>query len=546
MENGIKKNVLLSLVLAFSCIVFFSFYAYSAFQQSMRMHSRSFGIFFICTFMVSISVAVFYFVIGKIISDKLKSGQAIKSDEDKYWKLFENNPSPMMIFDKAANRFLDVNDAALKQYGYARKEFLSLNIRSIQPEEDRHIFFEKYKYLIDTDTNSSIAKHQRKDGSYVDVHITNRDIFFKNAKCMLVLANDITLLLKTQEENRRLAAVLENTSDFVTLADLEFKTIYVNKAARKIRQNDESEDLPQKGFLDYLPEEGRAYFTENIFPVAFVQGIWRGEAVWIGKDQKEIPVSQVMLIEKPWNGTSGFIASIARDISESKEKESEIKKMNEQLRALAASLQNIREEERLNMAREIHDDLGQQLTAIKIDVFWIAKKVQGDDEVSKRLNGIISLINETVKSVRKISTQLRPGILDDLGLIEALKWQAEEFKKRYEIAVDFVCNTDFLVLEQPMATGLFRIFQEALTNIARHANATLVKISLKIIDKELVLRIQDNGRGFEMYEVQAQKTLGLFGMKERTLMMGGQLEINSAPGKGAMLVISAPINNHEK
>jgi len=544
MESGLKKIVLLSLVLAFSCIVIFSFYAYSTFEQSIRMHSRSFGIFFMCTFMVSISGAVFCFAIGKIISNEVKSGQAIRADGDKYWKLFENNPSPMMIFNKATNRFLDVNNEALKQYGYARDEFLSLSIMSIQPEEDRNILFDKYKYLIATDESSSIVKHKRKDGSFVDVRITNRDIFFKNADCMLVLANDITVLLKTQEENRRLAAVLENTSDFVTLSDLEFKTIYANKAARKIRQNEESEDLSQKGFLDYLPAENRAYFTENIFPVAFVQGIWRGEATWIGKDQKEIPVSQVMLIEKPWNGTSGFIASIARDISETKGKESEIKKMNEQLRALAASLQNIREEERSNMAREIHDDLGQQLTAIKIDVSWIAKKIH-DDEVSKRLNGIISMINETVKSIRKISTQLRPGILDDLGLIEALKWQAEEFKKRYEIAVDFVCNKDRLVLDQPIATGLFRIFQEALTNIARHANATLVKISLRIIGQELVLHVQDNGIGFEMYEAQAQKTLGLFGMKERTLMMGGHLEINSAQGKGVSLEINVPINIQE-
>jgi signal transduction histidine kinase len=330
------------------------------------------------------------------------------------------------------------------------------------------------------------------------------------------------------------------------LSDFEFKIIYANKAARKIRQYEGSEDLAQKGFLDYLPAGGRAYFTENIFPVAFVQGVWRGEAVWIGKDQKQIPVSQVMIIEKPSNGKSGFIASIARDVSDTKEKESEIKKMNEQLRDLAASLQNIREEERSSIAREIHDDLGQQLTAIKIDVSWIAKKIQSADyEVRNKLNGIIPMINEAVKFIRKISTQLRPGILDDLGLIEALKWQTEEFRKRYEIAVDFVCNKDRLILDQRIATGLFRIFQEALTNIARHANATLVKISLSIIGKELVLCIQDNGRGFEMHEVQAQKALGLFGMKERILMMGGHLEIRSASGEGVMLAINVLINNQE-
>src|ERR1022692_3080654 len=155
------------------------------------------------------------------------------------------------------------------------------------------------------------------------------------------------------------------------------------------------------------------------------------------------------------------------------------------------------------------------------------------------------MLNEAVKSIRRISTQLRPSILDDLGLVEALKWQAEEFQKRYGITIHFVCDKEKLVLGAPIATGLFRIFQEAFTNIARHANATIVEISLRIIDQELVLRIQDNGRGFEIDEVGAQKTLGLLGMKERALMMGGRLEINDTPGQGVAVVINVPLNNQE-
>src|ERR1035441_500472 len=131
--------------------------------------------------------------------------------------------------------------------------------------------------------------------------------------------------------------------------------------------------------------------------------------------------------------------------------------MNEQLRALAASLQNIREEERSNIAREMHDDLGQQLTAIKIDVTWIAKKIQGNEEAGEKISNIILMLNEAVKSIRRISTQLRPSILDDLGLVEALKWQAEEFQKRYGITIHFVCDKEKLVLGAPIATGLFRI-----------------------------------------------------------------------------------------
>lgn len=506
---------------------------------------RALNVFLICSCMLGFFFAAFYFAVIKIIPDKKKTINAIKENEEGYRKLFENNPLPMMICEKETLKFLDVNDAGLEQYGYSREEFLSLGIMDIQPEDNRELLFEKYKYVMTPNKSKPVAKHKKKDGSFVDVQIVYRDIFFRGSNASLVLTNDITAMLKTQEENNRLATVLENTSDFVTLMDLDQRTIFANKAARKVLKYKDSDDLSHKKFLDCLPAKSKTYFTDNIFPVAFVQGVWRGEDVWINNEQKKIPVSQVILVEKPKNGMSGFIASISRDISEAQNKELEIKQMNEQLRALAASLQNIREEERSNIAREIHDDLGQQLTAIKIDVSWIEKQIQGNKEVSEKLKNIILMLNDTVKSIRRISTQLRPSILDDLGLIEALKWQAEEFQKRYGIAIHFVCSKERLVLDSGIATGLFRIFQEAFTNIARHANATLVEVSLGIVDQEIALRIQDNGKGFERPEARTQKTLGLLGMKERALMMGGSFEINNSPGKGVIILINVPLKNLE-
>jgi PAS domain S-box-containing protein len=514
-------------------------------ELAERTSRRMYIIFFMCLFTLSLFLTAFYFAVAKIISDRKKTQHTIKENEEKYRKLFDNNPLPMMICEKESLQFLDVNEAALKQYGYSREEFLSLNIMDIQPEENGELRFEKYKYLMTPDKNNPIKKHKRKDGSILEAQMAYCDTLFYEVDATLVLANDITAMLKTQEENKRLATVLENTSDFVTLTDLEQRTIFVNKAARKALKYEETEDLSRKGLLDYLPAKNKAYFSDNIFPVAFVQGVWRGEGVWIDKEQKKIPVSQVILVEKPRNGASGFIASIARDISEAKSKELEIKQMNEHLRALAASLQNIREEERSNIAREIHDDLGQQLTAIKIDVSWIAKKTQGNEQVKQKIDSIMLMLNETVKSIRRISTQLRPSILDDLGLIEALKWQTEEFQKRYGIAVNFMCSKEKLLLDSPTATGFFRIFQEALTNIARHSDATRVEVSLRIVDKELVLCVQDNGRGFKIDEARIQKTLGLLGMKERALMMGGRFEINNIPTQGVIVKINVPLNIQE-
>jgi PAS domain S-box-containing protein len=499
----------------------------------------------VCICIVCLFFAAFYFVAAKIISDRKKVKSTAKETEEKFTKLFENNLLPMMICQKETLQFLDVNAAAMTQYGYAKQEFLSLHVKDIQPEQTRELLFGKYKYMAVPDKNTLAARHKKKDGAFLDVQIACCDVVFRGSNASLMLTNDITAMLKTQEENKRLATVLDNTSDFVTLTDLEQKPIFANKAARKVLEYENAADISKNELSDWTNAKSKAYFPENIFPVDLVQGVWRGEGVWFDTEQKKIPVSQVVLVEKPSNGMSGFIASISRDISDAKSKQVEIEKMNEQLRALAASLQNIREQENSKIARLIHDDLGQQLTAIKIDVSSIAKKTDGNKEVAEKINNIILMLNETIKSIRRIATALRPSILDDLGLIEALKWQVEEFQKEYGIAIHFACEIQKLELAPAFATGLFRIFQEAFTNITRHANATRVDISLQMRGQELVLRIQDNGRGFEVDQSGTKWALGLLAMKERALVMGGRVEINSTKGQGVIVAIHVPLINQE-
>ena len=225
-----------------------------------------------------------------------------------------------------------------------------------------------------------------------------------------------------------------------------------------------------------------------------------------------------------------------------KKAEADLEKSNDELRLLASHLQNIREQERKVIAREIHDELGQQLTALKMDISWIAKKIQGeDDSVKQKIIIATGLIDETIKTVRKIATELRPSILDDLGLIETLRWHSQEFEKRFLIKIDFPDDINDIDIPKEDAIGLFRIYQESLTNIARHAKATYVKASIQHDDNMFVLTITDNGKGFEVDKVAGKKTLGLLGMKERILMMGGQYEIISSPGQGTTVRVSAPL-----
>jgi len=217
----------------------------------------------------------------------------------------------------------------------------------------------------------------------------------------------------------------------------------------------------------------------------------------------------------------------------------ETAEMNEQLRDLSAYLQNVREDERIHIAREMHDELGQVLTGIKMDVSWLRKKLaeSNDPVMTERLEYMLVVIDDAVKFVRKLAAELRPSILDDLGLIPALEWHSQEFEKRYNIKTEFYSQVHDLTISSVIATGLFRMYQESLTNVARHSDATKVMVSLRVINDEISLSIADNGKGFDTSTAN-KKTLGLLGMKERAAMIGGNLEIISESGKGTTIRIT--------
>ncbi len=218
----------------------------------------------------------------------------------------------------------------------------------------------------------------------------------------------------------------------------------------------------------------------------------------------------------------------------------EFAKTTAHLRELSDHLLNIREAERTNIAREIHDELGQQLTILKMDVSWLHQKLQKyeDAALTQRTGDTLQLLNETIKTVRRIATELRPSMLDDLGLVEALEWQSKEFEKRSGITISFKSTVSHLPVSNSVATSLFRIYQEALTNIARHAQAKNVFSQLKLEQDKIILSIRDDGTGFDMKTLGIKKTLGLLGMKERALMMGGGFEVNSKPGEGTSIKVT--------
>ena len=230
-----------------------------------------------------------------------------------------------------------------------------------------------------------------------------------------------------------------------------------------------------------------------------------------------------------------------QDVTELKGAEEKLKATSAQLRALAARLEGIREEERTRVAREIHDELGQALTAIKIDFTSLLRdlpEIQG--LAAPRSQSILNLLDQTIQSVRRIGTELRPTILDDLGLAAALEWVAEDFQARTGTRVQVRLPDSDPTIDRERATALFRIFQETLTNIARHAEATQVDVRLSKENGNLVLKVRDNGKGISQEQLSAEASLGILGMRERVLLLGGTLAISGIPGSGTTVRVLIP------
>jgi PAS domain S-box-containing protein len=238
------------------------------------------------------------------------------------------------------------------------------------------------------------------------------------------------------------------------------------------------------------------------------------------------------------------ILFISRDIAERRDFEEKLKQRTNQLRNLASKLQSIREEERKMISREIHDELGQMLTVLKIQISLLSNKITDNDIIKSKFNSVEKLIDNSIESVQKIASKLRPGLLDELGLIPAIEWQTQDFMENTGIDCEYTLPKEEINLDQEKSTALFRIFQESIFNTARHANASKIFINLREVNNELVLEIIDNGKGITQNQISDPKSLGLLGMKERALIIGGSVVIKSSMNNGTTVKAVIPLINN--
>jgi signal transduction histidine kinase len=238
---------------------------------------------------------------------------------------------------------------------------------------------------------------------------------------------------------------------------------------------------------------------------------------------------------------------LRREIAERKRVEAALRATSEQLRALSASLQSAREEEGARIARELHDELGGALTILRWNLAEVDKILRGGNQVNidalrEKISTMTSLLDATTDTVRRISSELRPSILDDLGLVSAIEWQAQLAEAHTGIIYQVDSFVDKADLGPEQAIAIFRVFQEALTNILRHAQATRVNITIEENQGEFVLHVEDNGRGITEQQATASQSLGLIGMRERAQLAGGKIEITGVSGKGTVLTMRVPLH----
>lgn len=274
--------------------------------------------------------------------------------------------------------------------------------------------------------------------------------------------------------------------------------------------------------------------------------VWRDEYRFQRKDGSYAHVVDRGFVIHDAAGKSVRMVGGMSDITARKDAEEKLDRSHRQLRALSAKLQNLREEERSRIAREIHDELGQMLTGLKMDLRWIERRLSQstDATLNPLLDKVVEageLADATINSVQRISSDLRPGVLDNLGLVAAVRQEAARFQERTGVTCRLTCPEESPSLPRDTTTAAFRIFQEALTNVTRHAQASDVSVELDLEGAELSLDITDNGRGIQPADLEDPKSLGLLGMKERAQILDGELTVTPRPGGGTLVHLRLPL-----
>ncbi len=354
------------------------------------------------------------------------------------------------------------------------------------------------------------------------------------------LQQEMTTRQLIEEEQRKLAALVHHSNDFIAMATLEGQVVFVNDAGRKMVGLDRLHSASPKVITDFHFSDYDALLRDHILPTVQAHGHWIGETqLRHFKTGEPIDVlADCFFITDLHRGNAVGLATIQRDITARKRTEARMRHLHTQLRSLAARRLEIQEEERKRIARELHDELGQALTALHMDLAWFSQHRPLEPmTIPHKVAGMLDLTNRMFRSVEGLVTSLRPRILDDLGLAAAAEWLLQDFQIRTGIVVTQRLDVDASRLDAQQSLAIFRILQEALTNAVRHANATRIDVDLCTEHASLHLIVRDNGCGITEEALTNPHALGLLGMRERIAPLEGEVHVVGDPDQGTVITV---------
>jgi PAS domain S-box-containing protein len=453
----------------------------------------------------------------------------------------------------AAQRIVLYNNAAEQIFLHPRAGILGQPLNVLLPERFRAVHGEHVERFGHTGETSRrmgarmVLRGLRANGEEFPVEASIAQSDDGEAKIFTVILRDVTERVQADESlaksEARLRGILDSAMDAVITVDDAQHIVLFNTAAESVFGYSQEEAMGAPLSL-LMPQRFRAEHDKHVSrfgetgvtsrrmdPFRVLSGLRR--------NGEEFPIeASISQVEE--NGHR-FYTVILRDVTDRVRADDALRQSKEELRELAALAQSVREQEKSRIARELHDELGQSLTALKMDVIALRGEVPAERPVmAERVARIETMLNQTVAATRRISADLRPLMLDDLGLAAAVEWVVQEFTERSSAVCKVVVEGD-LDLEDPHATAVFRVLQESLTNIAKHAQATRVNVGIERTHDEVHLRVQDNGIGFSLESPRKRNSHGLLGVRERAYLLGGKSSIVSAPGEGTVVELWLPL-----
>lgn len=491
------------------------------------------------------------------LSDKINSlGESLedeRSTKKNYRQLVENGRD--IIFTISAGGVLTSISAGIKRMlGYSKEDWIEQSFKPAVHPNDLDEFMQNYEATLKGDEPGLFRiRVKDKSGNYhhLEYALTPQT---ENGEIIGIIgiARDVTERVKAERELRESRELLRKTFDSleeaVFILQPETRVILdCNMAAEKIFGYTKEEMINNNTSMLHLDEEKYHIFDKISVPKLEKQGVFHNEFAMKRKDGSSFYTNHTVSLVHDEDGEIDLIVSVVRDITEKKKARKNLEESRKQLRHLARHLQTLQEEERKRISQDIHDELGQILTTMQLDISWIEEKLPLEQEaIMNKIDSLFSQVEQANETVQRVTTQLRPKILDDLGFDAAVEWEAKKVEERSDIQCQIQLEMEGIDLNKDASIILYRILQEALTNVLRHANASRIRIRFRKVNSELELVITDNGRGIRNHEIHDIHSHGLSGMRERARSWSGSFSIRGIKDIGTTVKVTLPLDEENR